>query len=240
MNVVNRLIVVLGVLVLIAFAAMLIVLAWAYSSETIQALRNFATYWGDRETDGTRVIITLVAGFVILVGLAFLLIELAPRTAKAVMVRDVETGAAVLSTAAVERRLEQIVLSLPEVEAVRAKVAGKKRAVEVDLQVMVDPEADLATTANDVARVTENAVTQQMSVALAGSPRLRLYYSTQSTNVRSAPRPASGAQPAESRPRKVRVVSAPSDAKKDDEVPPAVVTPAEEIPPESSEIKSDK
>ena len=40
MNVVNRLIVVLGVVVLILFAAMVIVLAWAYSGETIDKLRR--------------------------------------------------------------------------------------------------------------------------------------------------------------------------------------------------------
>jgi len=207
MNVVNRLIVVFGVVVLILFAAMVIVLAWAYSGETIQALRNFASYWGDRETNGTRVIITLVAGFVILVGLSFLVLELAPRMERTVLVRDVETGAAVLSTVAVGRRLEQIVSGLPEVEAVRAKVVSKKKAVEVSLQVMVDPEVDLSAIASQVARVTQEAVTERMSVALAGEPHLRLYYSAQSTSVPRPPRPSTAVEPQEGkRAHRVRVV----------------------------------
>jgi hypothetical protein len=238
MNVVNRLIVVLGVVVLIAFAAMVIVLAWAYSGETIQALRNFATFWGDRETNGTRVIITLIAGFVILVGLAFLVLELAPRAEKAVVVRDVETGAAVLSTAAVARRLEQIVTSLPEVEAVRAKVVSRKKAVEVNLQVMVDPESDLSAIASEVARVTQEAVTQQMSVAMAGGPRLRLYYSARSTSV--PPPPSRAAEPQEGkRARKVRVVPGAGEG----EAAPSPAGPqasTEEVPPESKKNEGEQ
>jgi len=237
MNVVNRLVVVLGVVVLIAFAAMVIVLAWAYSGETIQALRNFATFWGDRETNGTRVIITLIAGFVILVGLSFLVLELAPRMEKTVLVRDVETGAAVLSTVAVGRRLEQIVSGLPEVEAVRAKVVSRKKAVEVNLQVMVDPESDLSAIASEVARVTQEAVTQQMSVAMAGEPRLRLYYSAQSTRV---PPPSGAAEPQEGkRARKVRVVPGAGEG----EAAPSPAGPqasTEEVPPESKKNEGEQ
>ena len=229
MNVVNRMVVVLGVVVLILFAIMVIVLAWAYSGETIQALRDFATFWGDRETNGTRVIITLIGGFVILVGLAALVLELAPRAEKAVVVRDVETGTAVLSTVAVARRLEQIVIGLPEVEAVRAKIAGKKKAVDVDLQVMVDPESDLSAIASEVARVTQDAVTQQMNVALAGPPRLRLYYSARSTSVPPPARPPSAVEAEEpKRARRVRVVPGATEG---ETAPP----PPAEAPPESKE-----
>lgn len=236
MNVVNRLVVVLGVVVLILFAAMVIVLAWAYSGETIHKLGSFVTYLDDHETTVPKVVITLGASFLILVGLSFLMLELAPRTEKTVVVRDVETGTAVLSTVAVARRLEQIVTSLPEVETVRAKVAGKKKAVEVNLQVMVDPESDLSAIASEVARVVQDAVTQQMSVAMAGPPRLRLYYSARSTGVEPPVRPgkvASRAVAAEEggRARRVRAVpgageaAAPSDEPK----PPA------DAPPESKE-----
>jgi len=184
MNVLNRLIVILGVFVLILFAVMAIVLAWAYSDETIERLGDFVTYLNDHNSDGTRVLITLGASLVSLIGLAFLVLELAPRNDKTVVVHDVETGSAVLSTVALGRRLEQIVMSLPEVGDARAKVVGKKKAVEVNLQVMVDPESDLASIASEVSRVTQDAVTRQMSVALAGPPRLRLYYSSRPVAVR--------------------------------------------------------
>jgi len=206
MNVVNRLIVVLGILVLILFAAMLIVLAWAYSGETIQKLGDFVTYLNDRETNGTRVIITLAAGFVILVGLSFLVLELAPRRQRTVAVRDVETGNAVLSTNAVARRLEDVVTGLPEVVATRAKVAGKNKAVEVDLQVMVDPECDLSAVASEVSGVVQEVITQQMSVALARPPRLQLYYSYGSTTVKARPS-ATSAATERARPRKPRLVT---------------------------------
>jgi hypothetical protein len=231
MNVVNRIIVVLGILVLILFAAMVIVLAWAYSGETISKLGDFVTYLNDRETNGTRVIITLIAGFVILVGLSFLVLELAPRKQGTVMVRDVETGSAVLSTNAVARRLEDVVTSLPEVVATRAKVASRNRAVDVDLQVMVDPECDLSGVASEVSQVVQDVITQQMRVALAGPPRLQLYYSYGST-VKARPVAAAPGAAERARPRKPRVVTAgEGEAAKTGEPSP----PVEGVPPESKE-----
>lgn len=239
MNVLNRLIVVLGVVVLILFALMVIVLAWAYSAETINKLGDFVTYLNDRDTNGTKIIITLGASFVVLVGLSFIVLELAPRSDKTVAVRDVETGTAVLSTTALGRRLEQIVMELPAVEAARAKVAGKKRGVDVDLQVMVDPESDLSAIASEVSRVTQEAVTQRMSVALASPPRLRLYYSSRPAGgQRPAPRQRAThptADEAGKSARKVKVVPGVGEA--DASAPPSAESEpqAGEAPPESKE-----
>jgi hypothetical protein len=237
MNVVNRLIVVLGIVVVVLFAALVIVLAWAYSSETIGKLGDFVTYLNDRETNGTRVIITLAGGFIILVGLSLFVLELAPRRQKTVLVRDVETGNAVLSTYAVARRLEDVVTGLPDVEVVRAKVAGKNKAVEVDLQVMVNPECDLSAVASEVSRMTQEVTTEQMSVALARPPRLQLYYSYGSTTVKAHPAPAgapSGAAEGK-RPRSVRVVK--EVERGETAKPPEGETPSqpEEAPPESED-----
>jgi len=240
MNVLNRLIVVLAVVVLILLALMVIVLAWAYSGETIHKLGDFVTYLNDRDTNGTKIIITLGASFVVLIGLSFLVLELAPRSDKTVAVRDVETGTAVLSTAALGRRLEQIVMELPEVEGARAKVAGKKRGVDVNLQVMVDPESDLSAIASEVSRVTQEAVTQRMNVALARPPRLHLYYSSRPV---VAQRPAPS-QRATTHPvaheggksaRQVRVVPGAGEA--DASAPPSAESEpqAGEAPPESKE-----
>ena len=84
--------------------------------------------------------------------------------------------------------------------------------------------------------MVQDAVTQQMSVALAGPPRLRLYYSARSTSVGAAC-PSSRAAAAEAqeqkRARKVRVVpgAGEGEAAPTDEPQPA----AEEAPPESKE-----
>jgi hypothetical protein len=240
MNVLNRLIVVFGVVVLILFALMVIVLAWAYSADTIHKLGDFVTYLNDRDTNGTKIIITLGASFVVLVGLSFLVLELAPRGDKTVAVGDVETGTAVLSTAALGRRLEQIVMELPGVEAARAKVAGKKRGVDVDLQVMVDPESDLSAIASEVSRVTQEAVTQRMSVALASPPRLRLYYSSRPAVAQRPARPQRAtiqpmADEAGKSARKVRAVPGAGEA--DANAPPSAESEpqAGEAPPESKE-----
>ncbi|MGA2286315.1 MAG: alkaline shock response membrane anchor protein AmaP [Dehalococcoidia bacterium] len=210
MNLINRLIVVLGIVVLILFAVMLIVLAWAYSGESIHRLSLFVQYLTDHDTTLPKVIITLGGAFIILIAFSFLLLEIVPRADKTVLVRDVGMGTAVLSTAAVARRLEQIVADLPDVEAVRATVSRRKDAVEVNLQVMVHPESDLALVASEVSRTTQEGVTEQMSVALARPPRLRLYYSTRPP---ARPRtPAAVEEPHRVHARRPRVVSQPEEA----------------------------
>ena len=238
MNVVNRLIVVLGVIVLIAFAGMVIVLAWAYGPETTHKLGSFVTYLNDHDTTVPKIVITLGASFVILVALAFLLLEVAPRAGKTVAVMDVGMGTAVISTAAVGRRLEQIVTSLPQVEATRAKVGGKKKGISVNLQVMVDPSAELSTTATEVAGVVEDAVTRQMKLTMAAPAHLQLYYSTRPTRATASPPPYRAPEPAEERPlRKVRVV--PGTAEGEPEKLP-VPTAEKELPEESSKSEDER
>jgi len=81
---------------------------------------------------------------------------------------------------------------------------GKNRAVEVTLQVMVDPESDLAAIAGQVAEVTQDAVTRQMSVTLAKPPQLRLYYSYRAERTEASPRWERAAFPAEETKRRAR------------------------------------
>ncbi len=241
MNLINRLIVVLGVVVLILFAIMLIVLAWAYSGESIHKLGSFVQYLSDHDTTLPKVIITLGSSFVILVAFSFLLLEIVPRTDKTVLVRDVGMGTAVLSTAAVARRLEQLVAGLPEVEAVRARVNRRKDAVEVRLEVMVDPECDLSLVASEVSRTTQEGVTEQMSVALASPPRLRLYYSPRRTVPTPWRPPAAASAVSQERPRahprKARIVPGQEEALSSAET--GSETPsAETRPPDSGETRS--
>ncbi len=237
MNVVNRVIVVLGIVVLIAFAGMVIVLAWAYGPETVHKLGSFVTYLNDHDTTVPKIVITLGASFVILVALAFLLLEIAPRAGATVAVLEVGTGTAVISTAAVGRRLEQIVTSLPQVEATRARVSSKRKGVVVNLQVMVDPTADLSTTATEVAGVVENGVTEQMKLAMAAPAHLQLYYSTRPMRATASPPPYRAPEAAEERPpRKVRVVPGATEGEPEKLPAPA----AEKEPPEESGKSEDE
>ncbi len=211
MNVLNRLVVVLEILVLVAFAGMVIILAWAFGPETVHKLGSFVTYLDKHDTTVSKIVITIGAAVIILLALAFLLLEVAPRGGRTIAVLDVGMGTAVISTAAVSRRLEQIVSGLPEVEATRAKVSGKRKGIVAHIQVMVEPQSDLSTTATEVARVVEDAVTNQMKLALAEPVRLQLYYSSRRA-VRQYRRPEEVEEEEARRPRKVRVVPPPAES----------------------------
>jgi hypothetical protein len=234
MNIVNRLIIVLEIVVLVAFAAMVIVLAWAYGPETVHKLGSFVTYLDNHDTTVPKIVITLGAAFVILLAVAFLVLEVAPRGGRTVAVLDVGTGTAVISTAAVSRRLERIVGDLPEVEASRAKVAAKRKGVSVAMQVMVEPRSDLSTTATEVARVVEDTITNQMKLVLEAPVRLQLYYSSRP----GAPQYRRPEEEQAKPPRKVRVVDESGEGEAEKLPVPAAT--AEEPPAKADESENEK
>ncbi|MGD0765036.1 MAG: alkaline shock response membrane anchor protein AmaP [Dehalococcoidia bacterium] len=177
MNVANRILIVVGLLILVGLALTAIILAWAAGSETIARFSDFARYLNDHDNTLAKLVVTLGSAVVLLLAFSLMILELAPRAERTVDVRDVKAGTAVLAIEAIARRIEQAVVEVPQVETAKAKVAGKGKGVEVALQLLVDPDSDLAAVADAASAVTRDTLTQMMRVELAKPPKVRLYYS---------------------------------------------------------------
>ena len=208
MNLANRLIIVLGALLLIFAVAVMILFTWAAASESVERLSDFVQFLDDHaEDNGSRIILTLGGIVVALLALVVVIAELTPPRAERVPVRDVRAGDALLSTDAIAQRLQQEVSFVPHVTQVKTTVAARGKGVEIDLELHVDPDTNLALTSEEACRAVENLLTNRLSVEMARPPRLNLRYS------------------------ELRLAGAPTEA------PPSAPPPPAEEPPAEAEEK---
>ena len=93
MNLANRLVIVLGALLVMFAVAVVILFTWAAASESVERLGDFVQFLHDHEEDnGSRIILTLGGAVVALLALAVIIAELTPPRAERVPVRDVRAG----------------------------------------------------------------------------------------------------------------------------------------------------
>ena len=178
MDLANRLLIVLLALLLMFAVAVVILFAWAAAPESVERLSDFVQFLdGHAEDDGSRVILTLGGVVAALLALVVVIAELTPAQAERVPVRDVKAGDALLSTDAIAQRLQQEVSTVPHVTQTKATVAAHGKGVEVDLELHVDPETNLALTSEEACRAVQNLLSNRLSVEMARPPRLNLRYS---------------------------------------------------------------
>jgi hypothetical protein len=190
----NRLSVALLCLALAGGSVALIVLAWTIPQESIDALRE-AVDWLDRHNkDLEKVVLTTGGAFLALMALLVLAAELMPEETSQVKITDLKVGEAVLSTADIGARVEEAVKQVANVAAVKAVVRARKQAVEVSLDLHVDPDANLATVSEEASRAVERVLAEKVHVELAASPRSRLHYRELRLG-RAAARPVTPAPP---------------------------------------------
>ena len=223
MDIANRLIIVLGALLLMFAVALVVLFTWAAAPDSVDRLFDFVEFLDDHSRDdGSRVILTLGGLVVALLALVVVIAELTPSQAGRVPVRDVQAGDVLLSTDAIAQRLQQEVAAVPHVTQVKTTVTARGKAVEVDMELHVDPDTDLALTSGEACRVVDELLASRLNVEMARPPRLNLRYS----ELRLADAPAKASPPPSQEP--------PAGAGEEAPVEPAVETPGaveEEKPP---------
>jgi hypothetical protein len=172
----NRVVLVCLCLALMFGAAAITALAWAGPDESINWLRDAANWLDDRNTTGTKVLISLGAAITAAVSLTVIIIELYPRSRGNVKVTDLQIGDAVLSTTAVGQRVEEAVNQLPNIADVRATVRAKRKGVTVALDLHVDPEANLASVIDEASEAAREVLAEKVHVALVEPPSTRIHY----------------------------------------------------------------
>jgi hypothetical protein len=175
-NLFNRGILVLLCLALIGGSAAIAGLAWAAPEESIDWLADAAVWLENHNTDGTKILITIGGILVGLVGLIVLVVELLPRRKTEVKVTGLQVGDAVLTTAAIGQRIEEAVNQVPNVADVRATVQAKRKGVLVNLDLHVDPQANLAAVTDEACEAARDILNEKVHVELLAPPRARLHY----------------------------------------------------------------
>jgi hypothetical protein len=176
MDTANRLGIVIAALLLIFLLAVIILLTWAAAPETVDRLGDFVEYLDDHTETGSRLLLTLGLLVLVLLALTLIIAELAPAQTSRVEILDVRGGTAVLSTDDIAQRVGEEVEALPHVLQAKATVQARGRGVEVEMELHVDPNSNLADTSDEACRVVQTVLSDKMSVALLRPPRVQVRY----------------------------------------------------------------
>lgn len=176
MNLFNRLLVSLLLLMLAGGAIAIAALAWTIPNDSIDWLRGAVDWLDENDGNTEKALLTIGCGAVALVALAVLVLEVLPRASRDVRVTDVQGGRATLSTSAVAQRIEEAVREVAHVADAKAFVESRRKGVEVEMDLHVDPDANLADVTNQATVASRDVLASRMHIELLGQPRVRLHY----------------------------------------------------------------
>lgn len=209
MDVGNRLGIIIATLVVIFFALLVAMMAWGAPHESVNKLNDFVGFLRDRQDeDLAKLVTTLGAAIIILLGALVIILELSPPATAGVRIGPVRSGDAFITSDVIARRIEQEVLAVEHVTAARISAGGRGKRVHVEMDLDVDSDAPLAQTAEQACSRTRELVEQRMSIPLVAPPRANLHYrelritreDEAAPAAEAAPPPAGGEVEAESVP----------------------------------------
>jgi hypothetical protein len=175
-NVFNRVLLVVILAVIAALAISVIFFAWVAPVSSTDALDESVDWLQENQGDLEKLLVSTGAALVALLAGTLLVLELVPRHGSEVAITDLRVGNATLSTDAISQRVEEAVAQIRHVSEVRASVAAKRKGVSVDLDLHVDPEANLATVTDEACEAARDVLQNRVHVALTEPPTARLHY----------------------------------------------------------------
>jgi hypothetical protein len=176
MNETNRLIITLLAAAVIVLMAVLIFLAWAAPDDVIDSAGDFAEFLEDNNTNAGKLIVTLAALATAVLALLVIIVELAPEDEPKDL-RVEQAGATTIVPAdALRMRLEEALLSLPEVTAARSRVSSHSKGIAVALELTLTPEANVAHVTQEAARVVVDTVQTDLGLPVAGVPTVKVAF----------------------------------------------------------------
>ncbi len=198
MNIFNRVVVVLLLILFISCTLLAILAAMVAPVQAATALSDFSRNWlaefFRNLTEATfeeRLVFFLFGGFLAFIAFIILVLELLPGRPSGVKLAGVP-GEAVLTVEAITQRLKYELESLAGIREARPKVRPRGRQVDVELELRLDANVDVGPKAQEAVEVARRVLTERLGVA----PRqVRAF-------VRSVerPRPAPAAEPARQEP----------------------------------------
>ena len=176
MDLTNRILILGGALLGIFVVIVIILLAWGAPDESIERLNELATYMEDHNNNAAKLIITLGGLILVLLAAIVVIIEVASPETGSLKVANVETGEARIPTEEVAHLLEEELSQMPQLNQVQARVEVRGNKAEVDLELHVGAEADLAATAEEACRRANDLLARRIGVSLARPARAQLHY----------------------------------------------------------------
>ncbi len=172
----NRLLIVSAALTWIFLILLVVLLAWGAPDGSINKLSDFAGYLGHHNDAAARLIITFGGLILALLGAIVVVYEVAPPDSGNVRVGNVGGGDVRISTEDVVQRLEEELRSVPKLPGIQATVLPRGKKAEVNLDLYVSGDADLAVISEEACRRARELVGGRMGVTLDCDPRAQVHY----------------------------------------------------------------
>lgn len=176
MDLTNRVLIIGGALLWIFLVMVVILLAWGAPDESIRRLDDLAGFMADHNDSAAKLIITFGGLILALLAVIVIIFEVAPPQAGSLKVERIGAGEVRIGTDEIAHRLEEELRALPQISQIQANVLARGQKAEVNLDLHVGAEADLAATVEEACRRARATVEERIGVALAGPPQVRLHY----------------------------------------------------------------
>ena len=165
MNFVNRVIVIFETLIAIVLSLLLIVGLLLARGQVRQYLDPLLKGITSDQIDPSQFVCVLVLFGVFLVSLLVLLLEVYRPQSRLLKLQSAAGTDVSITADAIIRRLEYEIESLAGVikATPRVSTSGKDKAVDVSMELLLAPDADLASKSQEITAVTRNVIEQRMS-----------------------------------------------------------------------------
>ena len=176
MNESNRTAIVLLAAFWIILMVTVIFLTWAAPADVIEALGDIVQEMDDNNDTAGRLIITLGALALAVLGLLLIVLELAPEDEEREL-RVQQAGATTIVPAqALRLRLEEALGSLPEVTTAKARVWTKDNGIATNLDLGLKTRANVANVTQESSRVVVDIIQTELGLPVAGLPSVRVSF----------------------------------------------------------------
>jgi hypothetical protein len=176
MNEFNRLLIVFVASLIIILMAVVIFLVWAAPDDVIRNLGDAVEFLDDNDGLAGQLIVTLGALTIGVLALLMIIVELAPEDEPKELRVEQAGATTVIPADALRLRLEEALLSLPEVTAARSRVTTRDGGISTALDLTVTPQANLAEVTQSANRVVIDTVQSDLGLPVAGVPSVKFAF----------------------------------------------------------------
>jgi hypothetical protein len=176
MNETNRLLIVLTAAAWIVAVVVVIFLTWAAPDRSINRLEDAVTFLRDNNTTAGQLVVSLAAAAIAVFALFVIIIEFAPEDEPRELKVEQAGATTIIPAEALRMRLEEALLSLPDVTAARSHVASRDKGIAVSLDLTVTPTGNVANVSQEAVRVVVDTVHTDLGLGVAGVPKVRIAF----------------------------------------------------------------
>ena len=176
MNETNRGVIILLAGIWIVLMAVVIFVAWAADREAVDRLGDFVQYLDDHRDSPSRLILPLGALVLVVLALLVIIVEVAPEEQTRELKVEQAGATTIVPAEALRLRLEEALVTLPQVTAAKARVYSRDKGIGASLDLTVTPDTNVAAVTQEATRVVVDALQTDLGLPVAGVPSVRIVF----------------------------------------------------------------